>query len=100
MKSATSHKLVLNGIGAIFPFLLAGSVSCLAWGDGGHMMVAKIAQDRLNPKAKAEADRLLGISISPATTTAKTSDFVNASHWADDVRGVFPQTADFHFVDH
>jgi hypothetical protein len=64
------------------------------------MMVAKIAQDRLNPKAKAEADRLLAISINPTTTTATTRDFVNAAHWADDVRGVFPNMAEFHFIDH
>jgi hypothetical protein len=65
------------------------------------MIVAKIAHDRLNPNAKAEADRLLAIAIDPASVTAKTADFVNAAHWADDVRNFpeFAAQADNHFID-
>src|SRR5215831_5710575 len=44
----------------------------LAWGPGGHMMVAKIAYDRLNPQAKAQVDRLLKVSIPPEDVTAKS----------------------------
>src|SRR5579859_7000912 len=83
--------------------LVAALVSerCLGWGDGGHMIVAKIAYDRLNKNAKVEADRLLAISIDPASVTAKTGDFVNAAHWADDVRPFpdFAALADNHFID-
>jgi hypothetical protein len=80
-------------------FLLARS--CFGWGDGGHMMVAKIAYDRLNKTAKKEADRLVAIKIKPTTVTARSLDFIQASHWPDDVRTQpdFSNTADFHFVD-
>jgi len=74
---------------------------CFAWGPGGHMMIAKIAHDRLNAKAKAEADRLCAINIKPMSITGKSLDFIQASHWPDDVRSLsdFSFTADFHFVD-
>lgn len=73
----------------------------LGWGAGGHMMTAQIAWDRLNPRAKAEANRLLAISINPAAVTAKSKNFVNAAHWADDLRP-FPEFDSFkalHFID-
>lgn len=73
----------------------------LGWGAGGHMMTAQIAWGRLNPRAKAEANRLLAISINPAAVTAKSKNFVNAAHWADDLRP-FPEFDSFkalHFID-
>ncbi|HEX8077728.1 MAG TPA: S1/P1 nuclease [Chthoniobacterales bacterium] len=78
-----------------------------AFGPGGHMIVAKIAYDRLNPKAKAQADKLLAILIDPANTTKKDKDFVNASHWPDDLRSIaqeplkskFAPTFSLHFID-
>jgi hypothetical protein len=36
------------------------------------MVIAKIAYDRLNPKAKAEADRLLQIPIEPKSLFKKS----------------------------
>jgi len=65
------------------------------------MIAAKIAHDKLNAKAKAEADRLCAISIKPFGVTAKSLDFIQASHWPDDVRTLpdFTYTADYHFVD-
>src|SRR5262249_20134269 len=80
---------------------MGNNVPCFGWGDGGHMMVAKIAYDRLNPTAKAQADRLLAIKIKPAGKTAKSLDFIQAAHWADDVRPLtdFAFTGDFHFID-
>ncbi|HEY6971189.1 MAG TPA: S1/P1 nuclease [Candidatus Angelobacter sp.] len=75
----------------------------IAWGPGGHMIVAKIAYDRLNPHAKAEVDRLIKVSINPEDVTAKSPDFVNAAHWPDDLRSVksdeFKPTFEWHFVD-
>jgi hypothetical protein len=73
----------------------------LGWGAGGHMMVASIAYKRLNPRAKAQAKALLEIPINPAAISAKSTDFVNASHWADDLRP-FPEFDSFkelHFID-
>jgi hypothetical protein len=73
----------------------------LGWGAGGHMMTARIAYTRLNPKARAEADRLLKISIDPASVTANSLNFVSASHWADDLRPFteFDFLKPLHFVD-
>jgi S1/P1 Nuclease len=84
----------------------------LGWGPGGHMMVAQIAFDRLTPHAKQEVARLLAIQItrpglSPkskgllASATSKSKDFVNASHWPDDLRPMpeFDCFKELHFVD-
>lgn len=73
----------------------------LGWGAGGHMMTAQIALNRLNPRARAEANRLLAIPIKPAEVTNRSKNFVNASHWADDLRP-FPEFDSFkmlHFID-
>lgn len=72
-----------------------------AWGPGGHMMVAHIAFARLNPKAKAEAKRLLAIQIKPENITGNSLNFVEASHWPDDLRPVeaFAFSLPLHFVD-
>src|SRR5205807_3524912 len=73
----------------------------LGWGPGGHMIVAQIAYGRLNARAKAEADKLIALPIEPAAITKKSLDFVNASHWPDDLRPDkdFADTLQLHFVD-
>ena len=53
------------------------------------MMTAHIAFSRLNPKARAKVIELLAIRISPAAVSAKSKDFVSASHWADDLRATY-----------
>lgn len=65
------------------------------------MMVASIAFNRLNPRAKAKATALLAIPINPAGITAKSLDFINASHWADDLRpfAEFDFLKILHFID-
>ena len=92
--------------------ILCTPIMSLGWGAGGHMIVAKVAFDRLNPHAKAEVAKLLAIQItrpglSPkskallASTTAKSKDFVNAAHWPDDLRPLpeFDCFKELHFVD-
>jgi S1/P1 nuclease len=73
----------------------------LGWGAGGHMMVSSIAFKRLNPRAKAQAIALLARSINPAAVSAKSKDFVNAAHWADDLRPFqeFDSFKPLHFID-
>jgi hypothetical protein len=73
----------------------------MAWGSGGHMMVAFIAYERLNPTAKAQVDKLIAISIDPSDVTEESLDFVNASHWPDDVKNLpdFEFSGDLHFAD-
>jgi len=64
-------------------------------------MTAQIAFDRLNPRAKAQARTLLAIQINPAAVTQRSRNFVNAAHWADDLRP-FPEFDSFkalHFID-
>src|SRR6478672_10637087 len=92
--------------------ILCTPVSSLSWGAGGHMIVAKIAFDRLNPHAKAEVAKLLAMPIkkdglSPkskqllASVTSKSKDFVNAAHWPDDLRPIseFDSFKELHFID-
>ncbi len=73
----------------------------LSWGAGGHMMVASIAFKRLNPRAKAQAMALLALPINPAAISTKSKDFVNAAHWADDLRpfAEFDSFKELHFLD-
>lgn len=87
-------------IGVAFLILCTPSIS-LGWGPGGHMMVASIAFSRLNPTAKAKAQTLLALSIDPTVQTNKSKDFVNAAHWADDIRSAtgFEKFAQLHFID-
>ncbi|HXD34134.1 MAG TPA: S1/P1 nuclease [Pyrinomonadaceae bacterium] len=81
--------------------LLSAPTSTFGWGAGGHMMIAYIAYKRLNPKARNKVSELLAINIAPSSVTSKSKDFVNASHWADDLRP-FPEFDEFkvrHFID-
>ena len=102
MKNERIRRQFKAGIatGLVCLILCTPSIS-LGWGAGGHMMVAQIAFKRLNPKAKAKANELLAIAIDPSEVSAKSKDFVNASHWADDLRP-FPEfdfLKPFHFID-
>jgi hypothetical protein len=65
------------------------------------MMVASIAFKRLNPRAKAQAMALLARPINPAAVTAQSTDFINAAHWADDLRpfAEFDSFKPLHFID-
>lgn len=75
--------------------------SALGWGAGGHMMTARIAFERLNPKARAEAERLMAIPINPASITSKRLGFFRGSVWPDDVRRSpgFEFSGNEHFAD-
>ena len=74
-------------VGAVCVICCTPSLS-FGWGSGGHMMTAHIAFHRLNPRAKAEAAKLLAIPINPAAVSTKSKNFVSASHWADDLRSI------------
>jgi hypothetical protein len=102
MKNENNRRQFKRGIAIAVTFLILCTPSIsLGWGPGGHMMVASIAFKRLNPNAKAKAQALLALPIEPTDKTNKTKDFVNAAHWADDIRDVagFGQFADLHFID-
>lgn len=86
---------------AVVCLILCTPSLSLAWGAGGHMMVASIAFTRLKPNARAKAQTLLALPIEPTAQTNRTMDFVNAAHWADDIRDAtgFAQFAPLHFID-
>lgn len=91
MRNEYTSRRSKRGIAIAVTFLILCTPSLsLGWGAGGHMMTASIAFQRLNPRARAQVQALLAIYIKPAAVTAQSTDFVNASHWADDLRP-FPE---------
>lgn len=68
--------------------LLSFSQPCFAWGPEGHRIVARIAQDRLSPEAKAAVAALL----------EKDESLASVASWADEYRKVHTETFRWHFV--
>lgn len=70
------------------------STDALAWGAQGHRLVARVAESRLNPTARAEVARLL--SAEPTPTLA------GIAPWADELRSKDPglgrRSAGWHYV--
>jgi len=99
MKKLSRSKLPVSIAISLCLFLLMNVA--LGWGPGGHMIVAQIAYNHLNHHAKAEVDKLIKLRIDPEAITAKSLDFVNASHWPDDLRPdeSFAETLQLHFAD-
>jgi hypothetical protein len=85
-----------SGFKFVGTFLLGlAAAAAHSWGDTGHMLVATIAESHLTPKASAEATRLLAIG-----STEKTSTFVTAASWADDVRRDRTETEPWHYINY
>jgi hypothetical protein len=86
-------------VALLFPLLLAPAAAC-AWGKGGHMLSAYVAYERLGPRARAEAARLLAIPM----PLSEGADFVRASYWADEVRARMKDeygfSGPYHFIDY
>ncbi len=61
----------------------------LGWWAEGHRIVAEIASQRLNPKAKAEVAAIL-----PAGQTLES-----IASWADDIRKERKETGPWHYID-
>lgn len=72
------------------------SHSACAWNAEGHMAVAQIAYNHLNPVAKAKCDALIAITLT--NSSAGTSNFVTASVWADDFKTPLG-TGIWHYLD-
>ena len=68
-----------------------------AWNAEGHMVVAQIAYNHLNPVAKARCDALIAVSLG-TYSSAGTSNFVTASVWADDFKTPLG-TGIWHYID-
>lgn len=70
--------------------------SVRAWNAEGHMVVAQIAYNHLNPVAKARCDALIAVPLT--NVTASTSSFVTAAVWADDNKSALG-TGIWHYID-
>lgn len=68
--------------------MLVLPIHLLAWSGKGHALVAELAESRLTPATRAEVKRLLG-----------DQSLASISDSADHVRGEFPQSYGWHFVD-
>jgi len=68
------------GFLAFFLICMWPATSVLAWNSQGHMVIAQIAYNHLDPQVKAQCDTLLtNVAICGTTSTS----FVNSSTWAD-----------------
>jgi hypothetical protein len=102
MKVENRRRTLKSGIAlSVTCLILFTPTLSLGWGAGGHMMTASIAFRRLNPRARAKVNELLKIEINPASVTKESTDFINASHWADDLRpfAEFDPLKQLHFID-
>ncbi len=77
-------------------FVLVPSVAA-AWGDGGHSIVAEIAQHRLTPHSFEIVQKLLKSEFS--TTLSGPVSLSSIASWADDYRDKRKDTTNWHFVD-
>jgi nuclease S1 len=60
----------------------------IAWGSIGHLIIARLATERLSPQARAAVKRLLG-----------GSSLATVANWADEIKEAEPYTTRWHFVD-
>jgi hypothetical protein len=81
-----SLRHVLTLIALLFGFYLPETAT--AWGVDGHRLIGDLAQQQLNPKARAEIERLL--SLEPGATLG------SIANWADEHRTA--TDAPWHYV--
>ena len=86
------HRLILSII-----LFLNGASAARAWNAEGHMIVAQIAYNHLNPTAKARCDALIAISLTNSAATNST--FVTAACWADDIKSSTSAYNIWHYID-
>ncbi|HWF13169.1 MAG TPA: S1/P1 nuclease, partial [Candidatus Acidoferrales bacterium] len=75
-----------------------------AWGCEGHQIIALLAEKHLTPHAlemakKILADSPIDPSLSRYCKEGGTDPLADASTWPDDMRGLRPETAPWHYVD-
>lgn len=92
MKIRNRTLLAVSGITLAVSTLF--SAPAFAWGAQGHRLVARVAETRLEPAAKAEVERLL--ALEPGETLASVAP------WADQVRANDPdlgrRSARWHYI--
>src|SRR5580765_574691 len=70
--------------------------SVLAWNAEGHMIVAQIAYNHLDPVVRAKCDALIAVPLPYGSSANNT--FVTAACWADDYKSSLG-TAIWHYID-
>ena len=68
-----------------------------AWNAEGHMVVAQIAYNHLNPDVKAKCDALIAVPVQYAGSG--NSNFVTAACWADDIKSSTSAYNIWHYID-
>jgi hypothetical protein len=72
----------LSRIAAVSALMIAATLNARAWDGTGHMLVAQIAYDRLNDKAKAHVSEL----AAKIQKDGVPYNAVNIACWADDIK--------------
>jgi hypothetical protein len=72
---------------------LGSTPAAFAWWDQGHMAIAALAYEQLDPAVRATVDRLIKLNPEYAKWTADLPEdqkaeaaFVHAATWADDIK--------------
>jgi len=89
-------KIIVNTMKRTISFFLAafllcvGAVPAFGWGQKGHRIIAKIAYDHLNKKARKAVDQTLG-----------KDGIVYWANWPDEIKSdtIYPTSYDWHFQD-
>jgi hypothetical protein len=92
MRVFTNPKF-LAGIILVLPFMPCAR----AWNAEGHMVVAQIAYNHLNPDVKAKCDALISIPV--FNSGNNNSNFVTAACWADDIKSFTSTYNIWHYID-
>ncbi|MEO6922588.1 MAG: S1/P1 nuclease [Bryocella sp.] len=85
---STAHSMKFLRYAAVGALLLGMTTPSWAWGRAGHRLTALVAQDHLDPAAKAQVQELLG-----------KETMADVAPWADGYRVSHPETGAWHFVD-
>ena len=91
MKSSLAYRRLLGPsvvcliVCVVMPWIASPA---FAWGPAGHRIIASVAQQHLNARARARLAYVLGSE----TTLA------DVATWADDVRDERPETASWHYI--
>lgn len=97
MRKTLSKKNVFTLLPLALSLLLVAPSTALAWDDAGHILVASIAYERLNPAARAKVEAL----TKTIRFCGKTYDGVNVGEWMDDIKAdsTHDDLRPWHYVD-
>ena len=76
---------------------LSLSRAALAWNGEGHMVVAQIAYNHLDPEVRARCDMLVTQAVYHSSSA--NSNFVTAACWADDIKSFTSAYSTWHYID-